>query len=208
MFYTLIMIITCYIFIFWLRKPAAFQDDFWNLLLNIWIIGYSIIAQGISYLMSGRYTIYYYICTGKNPLPDENIPIKSGLHLQILSLIVLLLHILVSLRTYFYKQKIEPKPKQQIRPLYSTEKDSLSDLTTSVGIVLASSFVTIIIWKMNQIKMTDFNCYPNYLYEYFFRMIAPNLFSSIVVLLHFKRNPKFRATIKNEYINFFHSYFY
>jgi hypothetical protein len=53
------MIITRYIFIFCLRNPAAFQDDFWNLLLNIWIIGYSIIAQGISYLMFGRYTIYY-----------------------------------------------------------------------------------------------------------------------------------------------------
>ena len=111
------IIITRYLFIFWLKNPVAFQDDFWNLFLNIWIIGYSLITQGISFLMPGRYTLYFYICTGKNPLPFEKIPLKSGLHLQILSLVMFLSHIFVSLKTYNYKQKIEPIPNKQIRPL-------------------------------------------------------------------------------------------
>jgi hypothetical protein len=196
------IIISRYIFIFWLKNPAAFQDDFWNLFSSVWIIGYSIISQIVSFKMPGRYTLYYYICTGKSSLADENIPLKSGLHMQTLSLVVFLSHLVVSIKLYYYRRRIVPKPVQQIRPVYSIEKESLPDLTTSVTIVLLSSIITVMIWKMNQIKMAHFNCYPNYLYEYFFRMIGPNVFSSTLVALHFHRNPRFRSTVKNEMINF------
>ena len=32
-----VMVITRYIFIFWLKNPLGFQDEFWGLFLNIWI---------------------------------------------------------------------------------------------------------------------------------------------------------------------------
>jgi hypothetical protein len=92
------IIVTRYIFIFWLKNPAAFQDDFWNLLINIWIVGYSILSQYISFMLPGRYAIFYYICTGKNPLQDEDVPLKTATDLQILSLTMFLLHIFVVLR--------------------------------------------------------------------------------------------------------------
>ena len=196
------MITSRYMFIFWLKNPAAFQDDFWSLFINMWIVGYSILKQCSSFMMPGRYTFFYYICTGKNPLPAENVPLKSGLDLTILTLTMFFLHIFVVSRAYFYKQKHDPQPKQRIGfHRYSTE--SLFDLTTTIGIVLASTTISFMLWKLNQIKLAEFNYYPNYLYEYFVRMIAINLCELIVVLLHFKRNPKFRLAIKHEVINLF-----
>ena len=104
------------------------------------------------------------------------------------------------LRTYFYKQKHQHQPKQHIGfHRYSTE--NLFDLATTVSTILVSTLITVMMVKMNQIKMTEFNCYPNYLYEYFVRMISLNLSGLMIVLLHFKRNPKFRLAIKHEVIN-------
>jgi hypothetical protein len=28
-----------------LKNPAAFQDDFWNVFLNVWICGFAVITQ-------------------------------------------------------------------------------------------------------------------------------------------------------------------
>ncbi len=65
------------------------------------------------------------------------------------------------LRTYFYKQKHQHQPKQQIGfHRYSTE--NLFDLATTVSTVLVSTLITVMMVKLNQIKMTEFNCYPNY----------------------------------------------
>ena len=37
--------VTRYVFIFWLKNPAAFNDDFWSFFLNIWVVGYSLITE-------------------------------------------------------------------------------------------------------------------------------------------------------------------
>jgi hypothetical protein len=39
------IMVTRYTFIFWLKNPAAFQDEFWSLFINLWVVGFSWIAQ-------------------------------------------------------------------------------------------------------------------------------------------------------------------
>jgi hypothetical protein len=34
-----------YIFIFWLKNPAAFHDDFWLLFINLWSILFGVVTQ-------------------------------------------------------------------------------------------------------------------------------------------------------------------
>ena len=35
------IILMQYIFIFWVKNPSTFQDEFWNLFLNLWVILFS-----------------------------------------------------------------------------------------------------------------------------------------------------------------------
>ena len=38
--YTDLILIVKYIFIFWMKNPLSFQDDFWYLFVNIWVVFY------------------------------------------------------------------------------------------------------------------------------------------------------------------------
>ena len=39
------IVVTRYIFIFHLKNPAAFDDQFWELFVAVWIVGFSVISQ-------------------------------------------------------------------------------------------------------------------------------------------------------------------
>jgi len=40
-------ILTRYIYIFWLKNPSAVNEGFWNVFINIWIGGASLISSGV-----------------------------------------------------------------------------------------------------------------------------------------------------------------
>jgi len=202
------IIIARYIFIFRLKNPAAFNDDFWNLFINIWIVSYSFISQIVASQMPGRNSVYYYICSGKNPLADQHIPAKVGVQQQGLSLLTILIHFVVLIKIRLYKKKTAPVEKSSNFPkkltiFRSIEIDSLSDLTTCICTVVVCSVAVILTWKANQLRIQDFNCFPNYLYEYFLRMAWPNMFGLTMVFLYFYRNPKLRSTVQLEIRNYF-----
>ena len=202
------IIIVRYVYIFWLKNVAAFNDDFWYMIINIWIVGFSIISQAITFCMPGRNTLYYYICTGKDPLDDEHIAPKTGFTQQIVTVLSIFLHIFVLIKILLYKRKVEPKPVSlgMFRNTFSIKSifnNSLSDLTTCISITILCSVVVIFTLKANEIPIKDFNCYPNYLFEYFFRMIWPIVFGYFLVCLFYYRNPNLRVTLMNELKNTF-----
>ena len=55
-----------FVFIFVLRNPTAFQDDFWSLFGNIWILAFCWIGQTVSEIMLGCGNLNTNICAGKN----------------------------------------------------------------------------------------------------------------------------------------------
>jgi hypothetical protein len=54
-----------------------------ELQINVWVMAYSIITQLIYFRLPGRNTLYFYICSGKDPTADEDTPTKSGAHHQV-----------------------------------------------------------------------------------------------------------------------------
>ena len=193
------IILTRYVFIFCLRNPFAFNDDFWYLVINIWIVAFSFMNQVVMALMPGRSTLYFYICSGRSPLKDQDIPAKVGLAQQLLTVVSILLHIYVLIKIHLYNKKVTIT--QTFRSTFakmSIFKNSLSDLTTCFCTTILGSVVVIFTWKANQVPVKDFNCYPNYLYEYFFRMMWPIIFGFTLVLLYYFRNEKLRSTIAAE----------
>ena len=92
-------ILTRYIFIFWLKNPAAFDDDFWCLFIFIWVHIFSLLLRGIEHIISTNMSITYFICIGKEPYITGQ-PKFSG----IIELFTIVLHIFVYTRIYFYKR--------------------------------------------------------------------------------------------------------
>ena len=54
LFYNCIAMTRC-IYIFYLKNPAAFNDDFWYRFLSIWIRGCSLFVCGVWYYLAGKY---------------------------------------------------------------------------------------------------------------------------------------------------------
>jgi hypothetical protein len=59
-----LIVIFRYIFIFWLKNPAAFQDEFWHFFLVIWMKGFSFISQWVIAYFPGTQSLNYYVCLG------------------------------------------------------------------------------------------------------------------------------------------------
>jgi hypothetical protein len=56
-----------YLFIFHLKNPSMFQDEFWNLFINIKVVSFSFLPQAIFAYMPGCQPLIYYFCTWENP---------------------------------------------------------------------------------------------------------------------------------------------
>jgi hypothetical protein len=198
------IILTRYIFIFCLKNPAAFNDDFWYLVINVWIVAFSFLSQIVSAMMPGRSTLYFYICSGKSPLRDEDIPPKVGLTQQLVTIVSILLHIYILVKIHLYSKKVTVSQSFRISfTKMSIFNNSLSDLTTCFVTVVLGLVVVIFTWQANQIPVKNFNCYPNYLFEYFLRMVGPNIFWITLVSLYYFRNDKLRHSITSELRNWF-----
>ena len=204
------IIITRYIFIFWLKNPTIFQDDFWNLFINIWILGFVHIIQIIYYLTPGRNYLYYYICSGQNPISDQQKTLKTDFVGQLVTGFSIVIHVFIYIKIKLYKKKIKSTGfnianaqslKKKVNDFISVETDSLTDITTSIFSALILSLCVFMVIKSNKIPLQEFNCFPNYLYEYFFRLVWPYLMVLAIVLLHYYHNPMLRETIKREYLN-------
>ncbi len=53
-----------YLFIFSIKNPGTFQDEFWNSFINIVVVSFSFLSQVIFACLPGRQPLTYYFCTG------------------------------------------------------------------------------------------------------------------------------------------------
>ncbi len=171
------ILLTNYIFIFRLKNPAAFQDDFWNNFLNKWILGCSSLSQLIYILMPGNQPLNFFLCSGIRP------NIQSKTKINYISLIVLvlsfLLHIFLSLKIFLFKRKIAKieqinvfEQKRQ-KFVFDIDKDTLIGFAVNfmnmAFLALCGVFVSI----ANNMNPVEINKYPNYLIMYFWHLIFP-----------------------------------
>jgi hypothetical protein len=186
-------------FIFYLKNPAAFNDDFWCRFLNCFVFGFSVLLEVASFQMPGRNTLYVYICSGKNPLQDQGIPIKNQTFRTILILFTILCHAIVILRIHIYKGKILADAGGQVQ--VQDKKLNLADLIANAFLTILVSLIFLLIIQINSIPVKDFNCYPNYYFEYLLRMGCPNMLALAMILLYFYRNPKLWSDLRQKSAN-------
>ena len=60
-----------YLFIFSIKNPAIFQDEFWHFFITIQVVIFSFFSQLIFACLPGRQPLTYYFCTGEIPTGEK-----------------------------------------------------------------------------------------------------------------------------------------
>ena len=106
-----------FIFIFVLRNPSAFQDDFWSLFGNIWILSFSWIGQIVNEVILGCESLSTNICSGKNIfISTKCLQVSTNDRFNsIISIFSILIHIFVLIKIQIFKWK-NPAEQLHISP--------------------------------------------------------------------------------------------
>ena len=134
LYFDLIAIVR-YVFIFHLKNPSAFRDDFWIVFINAWIMGASLIFNFAWFYKADHQIINYYMCTGTDPTEDFKKPLKLYAAVEIGSLLV---HLLVYLRIAVYKFGLAEPTKavgmSQVKNFFLSkdDKNSIASLATNI----------------------------------------------------------------------------
>jgi hypothetical protein len=62
-----IIAVVRYLFIFSVKNPATFQDEFWSFFINILVISFGFLSQVLFACLPGRQPLTFYFCTGDIP---------------------------------------------------------------------------------------------------------------------------------------------
>ena len=109
------IMISRFMFIFVLRNPSAFQDDFWSLFGNIWILSFCCIGQIVSELMLGCENLNTNICSGKYIyISSDCLKVTRNDRFNgSIALFTLIVHVFVNIKIQIFKWK-RPADQHQI----------------------------------------------------------------------------------------------
>jgi len=191
-----------YIFIYWLKNPAAFKDEFWCVFLNLWCILISISFQIVRATVPGNHLVEYSMCTGNDPTPFFYLPSFGRGYIESFSLII---QIIVYIKIWLYKIKARKAIGPQGYSSYlknifinDLDKQSLTGVAPDIALGLSIASGSVLIVVVNFKSCQDFQMFPKFLVVYYTYIFAPCIFSILFVVLWFMKNAELRETILRE----------
>ena len=200
------LIVIRYIWIFWLKNPLAFKDDFWCCFINIWSNVFTAWPHFVFVFLPGRQQISYYICIGCNPSKNSQQEQKTDYAAYIILFGSLVAHILMSGRIFLYKHKIKPRSGTITKNgglLTAVENKYLSNfITLTSGLVVTVVFSFLLI-KYSSIEPINYNRFPQYMLVYWIQMINAPLSLVLLAILSYAKNLQMRTVMLRETKDFF-----
>ena len=189
------ILITRYVFIFWLKNPGGVKDDFWSLFLSTWITGFSILLNFVIYSLPIRQPMYYYVCADIDPHSDSNLLSKPA---AVVELVSVMLFIAIKVRISVHQQRPELNPSHPGYVLSLIEKQTIADFTSNLmGLSSLASFSLFSI-KVNAMTLAELNQFPGFLYLFLFQMVCPAIVALTVFFMDYFRCKILRETLHRE----------
>ena len=191
-----------FVFIFYLKDPASFQDDFWFLYSSLVIYLFCILFWGTLHFIADFQPVVYYICTGQDSTEAIKHPFKGY---GMTDLFSFFLNIFIYIKVYLYKRKTNPQPQThrcflKMMSLTEIENTTLANFFF-VAFCLAFLFsTTVAVTKLNLISSKDFNIFPNYLLAYYRSLVAP-AFCSIFFTAWFYSKKNLRQKVWDQVLD-------
>jgi hypothetical protein len=190
-----------YVFIFWVKNPAAVNEDFWSHLVSLWIAGFSFVFNFTYFFITKRLPTNYYICIARLPVLDWSLPSYFAAHLEVLTIFTI---IIIKLKIQYFRsnQKEGHMTKRSIFlkkfSMEAINKSSITSFSTNLTCLLFVSTFVFFGLKLNQMTLSQLNEYPNYLYVYIYQLILPSLVGFIIVGLFYSKNAAMKQCIMLE----------
>ena len=199
------ILITRYVLIFWLQNPAAFQDEFWTLFINVWVKVISFLLPIVRAYVPGNQLLEFQICTGQDPSEILQLPPFARGFVDISSLI---LQIIIYIRITIYKREklyyVGPETRHTFlknEALSDLEKTSMRNISTNI-FILSLVAMGVILASLGTFKSCqDFKAFPKYATIYYSYLIFPSSILFLSIGLYFGNNRHLRITIFRELRN-------
>ena len=198
---------TQYFFIFWLKNPAAVNDDFWSRFSTIWTSGLTYIFYFTKYTLDSRKPLVFYTCSNTNPIEVFSKPFSFQAHFELFS-ILFCVAIKIKIRFFQKSNLLFEKMSQgsisnKKTILENISKNYLSSFRTNVIVLAIFLSFILVTMRLNKLSPIAVNEYPNYLYVYFFQLISPPSIGFTLVGMFYARNSFMRETLMHEITNLF-----
>ena len=180
--------ITKFILIFVLKNPSAVQDDFWSIILSIWIVGVSTIQSFITFFVHGRKPLNYYTCADVDMIPVLNEARRTYGEIEIASFLIL---IIIQAKIVHYKSNVKVVPKDgNARTESKLTSYSLPTFTTNFISILLLCMFSLLTVKANKMSLSDLKVYPNYLFMQTFQLLGANFLGFLLSVVYYVKHPK------------------
>ena len=179
-----------YMSIFWLKNPAGINDEFWIVVINLFIKMVNTIAMFAMHFLASRQQFGYYVCTGQDPSEDYKKPIKFY---PVTELLTIFLHIAIYLKIYLFKKK----EKSAVVKYVNTKSMTNFKIDYFVNIYLLTTALNML--KLSTTRPEDLHKYPNYLFVYYRSLAMPGVGILLLCSMYFTRHSSLRRLVSEEF---------
>jgi len=192
--FTLGISVSRYLYIFHLKNPARFQDEFWQLFVNIWVVSFGITSQFVFVFLPGRQPISFYLCNGQDPRAfGDDFSIKKNHFFNGILLFSILIQVAVAVRFVFHRIKIEWNATYAHTD--SFRKEIIVDIIMTVGGCMFFCTYIFIVFKINSIDPSKISDFPNYLLVFGLHFGYPWALATSVAILFLAKNVVMRSAL-------------
>jgi hypothetical protein len=192
--FTLGVSVSRYLYIFYLKNPARFQDEFWQLFINIWVVSCGIISQLVFIILPGRQPISFYLFSGQDPRHfGSTLDLKNNYFLKGNILLSVVIHTAVAIRFIFHRIKIEWNATYTHTDNF--RKEIIADIVWTVSMFVTFFVYSLVFSKMNSIDPGEIGNYPNYLVLFGLHFAFPLALSTLVTVIFYSKNGAMRSAL-------------
>jgi hypothetical protein len=192
-----------YVYIFWLKNPAAFNDNFWSYFIVIWAHMAALVCPGVYHFLTTSQPLEFYACTGQDPTKILDNPYRSIVIAKIVSVI---LNILLYSRIQVHKRKMTTNNTLQTQQqvcfsiddiLKKIQKQSLTTFVNCVIVIIFLLVSGVTELKLNFLKFEEIGHFPNNLIYHYRNLVAPLLAITLIISICFQ-NKNYKQSIKEK----------
>lgn len=193
LFFGLAFIIVYYIYNFHAKNITAIQDEFWICFLNIWIFGFSAIANFVIFQISNNRPRYFYFCTGKISKKLQSNSHFINYTFDTIFLLALIAFLLVGIKFTIKKYQLNAKKISVVEQVghYFREIKKTNLFSLLLCAVALISISLLFILPFYQIENSDWDSlrtFPGYLWVYMFQLYVPIIRNYLVIPFIYGRN--------------------
>ena len=199
-------IITRYVYIFWLKNPASFNDEFWRCFVSLWIYCCSTIIMVIVNFMTSCQTMGFFICNGQ--ISDKLQTLLSDVMAAIVT-ISFVLHLIIHLNIQYFNYKGTVHTDENLMApkllyLKHLQTTALANLTSNATTLVILFGMIGCIHHLDNIEMKELNSFPNYICAYYINLFAPCLAIDILIATYFGKERVMKSFHEEFLLHFGH----